>query len=147
MSMGLMDFVMDAKTRIQEVDIQAAEQLMQSGAYQVLDVREPAEFLAGTVIEHALHIPRGILEAAADQAYPAAIPALRDGRESKWLVFCRSGGRGALAADTLQKMGFKHIVNVIGGVDAWSQAGKSMTIPNDAESLVQLKQPCIPINA
>ena len=146
MSMGLIDFVMDAKSRIQEVDIHAAEQLMHSGDYQVLDVREPAEFLSGTVIEHALHIPRGILEAAADKDYAAAIPALRDGRTQKWLVFCRSGGRGALAADTLQKMGFTHVVNVLGGVDAWSQAGKAMTVPDDAESLVQLKQPCISIS-
>ena len=120
--MSLMDFIKDAKSRIKEVDIDAAEGLIAQG-YKVLDVREPAEHAAGA-IDGSLNVPRGILEAAADLEFAKGNPALRDGRESQWLIFCATGGRSALASDTLQKMGFSDVTNVLGGMTAWMEAGK-----------------------
>ncbi len=139
--LGLMDFIKDAKSRINEVDIDTAEKLIEDG-YKVLDVREPAEFLSGA-LENTIHIPRGLLEVAADRQFPGASPQLRDGRDGKWLVLCRTGGRAALATDLLIKMGFKDIKNISGGYDAWAQANKSTVVPSDEESLVKLKQPCL----
>lgn len=141
MAMGLMDFVQDAKSRIKEVDVEEGLKMIMEGC-KVLDVREPAEFLSGA-IEDAVHIPRGVLEPAADMNYPGANPELRDGRGKKWLVVCRSGGRAALATDTLMKMGFTDVTNMIGGMDAWENAGFSTVTPSDENSLVQLKQACI----
>ena len=120
--LGLMDFIKDAKSRIKEVDIDAAESLIAEG-YKVLDVREPAEHNSGA-IDGSLNVPRGILEAAADLQYPKANPAIRDQRDAKWLVFCATGGRSALASDVLQKMGFADVTNVQGGMVAWIEAGK-----------------------
>ncbi len=139
--LGLMDFIKDAKSRIEEVDIDKAESLLKEG-YKVLDVREPAEFLSGT-LENTIHIPRGLLEVAADRQFPGANPQLRDGRDDKWLVLCRTGGRAALATDLLKKMGFKEIKNILGGYDAWAKANKPTIVPNDEDSLVKLKQPCL----
>ena len=141
MPMGLMDFVQDAKTRINEVDVDGGLKMIMEGC-KVLDVREPAEYLAGA-IEDAVHVPRGVLEPAADMNYPGANPELRDGRGKRWLVVCRSGGRSALAADTLMKMGFTNVTSMIGGMDAWESAGYTTITPSDENSLVQLKQACI----
>ncbi len=141
--LGLMDFIKDAKSRIEEVDVDTAESLIQSG-YKVLDVREPAEFLSGA-IEGTIHIPRGLLEVAADRQFPGASPQLRDGRDDKWLVLCRTGGRAAMATDLLTKMGFSDIKNILGGYDAWVNANKATVIPSDDESLVKLKQPCLKV--
>ena len=139
--LGLMDFIKEAKSRIEEVDVDTAEALIKDG-YKVLDVREPAEFLSGA-IEETIHVPRGLLEVAADRQFPGATPQLRDGRDDKWLVLCRTGGRAAMATDLLKKMGFSDIKNVLGGYDAWTKANKATVIPSDDGSLVKLKQPCL----
>ena len=120
--LSLMDFVKDAKSRIKEVDINAAEGLIAQG-YKVLDVREPAEHAAGA-IDGSLNIPRGTLEPAADLAYAKGNPALRDQRDAKWLVVCATGGRSALATNTLQQMGFVDVTNMLGGMSAWIEADK-----------------------
>jgi len=138
----LMDFVIDAKSRIKEVEVNEVPKLMGDG-YRVLDVREPAEYLSGA-INNALHVPRGMLEAAADRNYDGAIPDLRDYRDGKWLVVCRSGARAAMACDVLQQMGYSDVTNVFGGMMAWKEANMPLISPSDEESLVQLKTPCTP---
>lgn len=140
--MTLMDFVKDSKSRIKEVEVEEAMKLIDKG-YRVLDVREPAEYLSGA-IDHSLHVPRGMLEAAADRQYDGAIPALRDNRDAKWLIMCRSGARAAMACDVMQKMGFSDVTNVFGGMMAWKNANLPLVSPSDEESLVQLKTPCTP---
>lgn len=127
--MGLMDFVMDAKSRIKEVDVITAENLISEG-YKILDVREPAEHNQ-LAIEDSINVPRGVLEPSADLQYPKANPELRDNRDAKWLVLCATGGRAALATDTLQKMGFDDVTNIVGGMTAWVEAGKKTVIPID----------------
>ena len=123
----LVDFVTQAKSQIEEIDVLAVNSLMDEG-YQVLDVREPAEFIAGT-IEGALNIPRGVLEPAADRHYAGRREELMD-RNKKWLLFCASSGRSAMAAVVLQDMGFTNIKNINGGLNAWKAAELSISIPS-----------------
>lgn len=122
----LMDFVKQAKSQIHEIEVLNVKPLLDEG-YQVLDVREPAEFMSGT-IEGALNIPRGILEAAADRQYAGRREELMD-RDKKWLLLCASSGRSAMAAAVMQQMGFKHIRNINGGIAAWKAAELAVTIP------------------
>lgn len=121
MSKGLMDFVKEAKAKIKEVDVNQAQKMINEG-YRVLDVREPSEFATGA-IANALNVPRGVIEPAADLQYAGANPALRDARDEKWLVLCRTSGRSAMVADVLQQMGFSDVVNIAGGMLAWEEAG------------------------
>ena len=121
----LTDFLEDAKSRISEVDIENAEQLIAQG-YKVLDIREPHEYETRK-IEGSINIPRGVLEPAADLHFEGANPLLRDSRDAQWLVLCATGGRAALATDTLQYMGFSNVSNIAGGINAWESAGKEMT--------------------
>ena len=136
----LVDYIEDAKNQIEEVTLEEGEAMVQQGI-KVLDVREPGEFLAGC-IAGAMNVPRGVLEPAADLEYEGANPDLRDGRMTPWLVVCKSGGRAALATQTLQEMGFQNVVNLIGGMDAWLEADKAMVIPSDEHMTVSLKEPC-----
>ena len=122
--LGMMDFVNDAKSRIKEVDIDAAEAMIAEGC-KVLDVREPMEH-SGGAIAGALNIPRGILEGAADATNAKGHPDLRDHRDAKWLLVCASGARSAMATDVLQKMGFTDVSNMLGGMMAWTQAEKPL---------------------
>ncbi|CAN8140355.1 rhodanese-like domain-containing protein [Thiomicrorhabdus sp. 6S2-11] len=141
MSKGLMDYVQAAMAEIKKVDVEQAKGLIADG-YKVLDVREPGEYLTAA-IPGAMNVPRGVIEPAADLNYPGANPALRDGREDNWLVVCKSGGRAALATKTLQDMGFSNVVNMVGGMDAWAEAGGATEAPSTENSMVVLKEPCL----
>ena len=91
--------------------------------YQVLDVREPNEFADGS-INGALNVPRGVLEPAADLVAQGR-EEMQD-RDKKWLLFCATSGRSAMATLVLQQMGFKHVKNINGGMKTWADA--EMTI-------------------
>lgn len=109
------DFVAEAKTRIQEVTPQEVEAALAEGEPLVLlDVREPNEYLEGH-LPGAVLVPRGVLEMGAPQAAPD--PAARV------IAYCAGGMRSALAADTLQEMGYTNVASMSGGFRTWLQAG------------------------
>ena len=122
----LMDFVKEAKSQITEVDVSGVVELLDDG-YQVLDVREPAEFNSGT-IDGAFNVPRGLLEAASDNDFPGHNEKMLD-RDKKWLVFCATSGRSAMATAVMQQMGFKNVKNINGGMAAWKSAEMQVVIP------------------
>ncbi|MHB8760408.1 MAG: rhodanese-like domain-containing protein, partial [Thiobacillus sp.] len=86
------------------------------------DVREHGEYEAGH-IKGAHLVPRGILEAAADPAYPKHLPELAAARERQVVVYCATSGRSAMAAAVLQMMGFKNVLNMEGGYIRWVSDG------------------------
>jgi len=122
----LMDFVKSAKSQITEVEVAEVVALLDDG-YQVLDVREPAEFISGT-IDGALNVPRGVLEAASDHQYPGKNENMQN-RDKKWLLLCATSGRSAMAAQVMQQMGFKNVKNINGGMAAWKMAEMHVVIP------------------
>lgn len=91
--------------------ITAAELKNKRKQYYILDVREPDEFAEGH-IEGAVNIPLGKLIRDLNQGI---IP-----KDKHIVVHCRSGGRGAIALETLKKKGFKNVQNLEGGFMAWS---------------------------
>ena len=122
----LMDFVKEAKSQITEVEVSEVVSLLDDG-YQVLDVREPAEYISGT-IDGAMNVPRGLLEAACDRQYPGKNATMQD-RDKKWVLLCATSGRSAMAAAVLQQMGFTNIKNINGGMALWKQAEMHVIIP------------------
>lgn len=137
----LLDYIAAAQAQINEVSIEEGKEMIEQGI-NILDVREPGEYLSGA-IEGAINIPRGVLEPAADLGYAGANPDLRDHRDAKWLVVCKSGGRAALATKTLSEMGFENVYNMIGGMDQWQANGLPMVTPSSEKMTVMLKEPCI----
>ena len=121
--------VAEAKAAIKEVSISELNAALTADAETVLvDVREPAEF-AQQHIPGAVNYPRGVLEmnihnhpkvAASGCAPDMALTQLA---QNPLYVICRSGARSALAAESLQRMGFSRVYSVAGGVQAWLDAG------------------------
>jgi rhodanese-related sulfurtransferase len=85
----------------------------------IVDIREADEYAAGH-IQGALLVPRGILEAACDWGYSDTIPALVQARTQPLVLVCRSGNRTALAALTLQQMGYEQVFSMKTGVRGWN---------------------------
>lgn len=100
---------------------------MLSEGYQVLDVREPAEFLAGSV-DGAVNVQRGVLEPAADLEFKGR-EELQD-RDKRWLLLCSSSGRSAMAIIVLKQMRFKNVKSINCGIDAWKNAEMNVVIPS-----------------
>jgi len=123
-----LDYVNYAKSKITEVDIDMAEQLILKG-YNVLDIREPHEHNEKK-IKGSINIPRGVLEPAACLNFQGANPVLRDARDDNWLIICATGGRSALATETLQSMGFNNVSSIAGGLEAWESAKKETQVGN-----------------
>lgn len=103
----------DAKTRIRETGI---DDLRRQGAALglLIDTREPAEWAAGH-ISGAVPVPRGILEGKIEQLAPDV--------DQPIVLYCASGGRSALAAESLQRMGYRNVLSLAGGFNAWHEAG------------------------
>ena len=116
---SMQDFVMEAKSQIEEIEITEVDTLLTEG-YQVLDVSEPCEFAEGA-IDGSVNVPRGLLEPAADLVLKGR-EELQD-RDKKWLLLCASSGRSAMATLVLKQMGFKNVKNINGGMEAWKDAG------------------------
>ena len=109
-----MDLINEAKQRIREVspkDVQAMRGRKED--IVLLDVREPNEWNLGHV-PGAVHIPRGMLESKVEQAIP---------RDRTIVVYCAAGNRSALAADTMQQMGYGKVTSMSGGWRDWVGAG------------------------
>jgi rhodanese-related sulfurtransferase len=85
----------------------------------LLDIREADEFNA-MHIKESLHVPRGILESACEYDYEETVRELVDARERDVVVICRSGNRSALAAYTLQLMGYQQVCSMKTGLRGWN---------------------------
>ena len=111
---GFLAAVDDAKTRVKEVDIDAYQKLAESGQpFQLIDVREDHEFAAGHA-KGAIHLGKGIIERDIETKIPDKNETL--------VLYCGGGYRSALAADSLQKMGYRNVISLDGGWRAWTGA-------------------------
>lgn len=115
------DLVTQAKTMIHEISLQDAEQAIRV-ADVLIDVREADEFMAGH-LPGAVLIPRGLLEFKL-----TGTPAL-SGRDLNVVLYCKTSGRAALAAQVMQSMGYLNVASIAGGFDAWAAAGKPVVKP------------------
>lgn len=116
------DLVEQARTRIQEVSIADADAAIQA-ADVLIDVREADEFHEGH-INGALNIPRGLLEFKL-----SGTPELGP-RDLNLVLYCKTSGRAALAAASLQDMGYLTVRSIAGGFDAWTAANKPVVKPS-----------------
>ncbi|NNL68265.1 MAG: hypothetical protein HKP30_18595 [Myxococcales bacterium] len=120
MAKGMQELLNEARARIQEIDTEsAAAEIASRPDTLVLDVREGEEYAQGR-IPGSLLIPRGVLEPKAAADSPARDSQLGD-HARPIIVYCGSGARSALAAVTLQELGFRNVRSMAGGFQAWSR--------------------------
>lgn len=112
-SPGFLALVDEAKTRVREVTVDQALAAVNGGDARLIDVREDNEWNAGHA-RGADHLSKGIIERDIEKMVPDKDAAL--------ILYCGGGYRAALAADSLQKMGYTNVTSVSGGWRAWVEA-------------------------
>jgi len=113
-SPGFLKIVDDAKTRIREVSIEETREALNSESARVIDVREDCEWDEAH-IKGAEHLSKGIIERDIETFAP--------NKSSDLILYCGGGYRAALAADSLQRMGYTNVRSMAGGWRAWNEAG------------------------
>ncbi len=112
------ELVAEARAEIEEIPCQGYRH---DGTCVLIDVREPMEFEKGS-IPGAVNIPRGVLEFMV-HTHPALqcdSHPVQEKPDARIVLFCQTGGRSALAARSLQNMGFTNVVSMAGGYQGWS---------------------------
>jgi len=112
------DLVAEAKAHIREIE--PAQVQGRLSDLILLDVREPDEFDQGAV-PGAVLIPRGLLEGSVRSLVPDP--------SAEVVVYCAGGARSALAAKTMQDMGYARVWSMRGGFGAWKAQGHSWQRP------------------
>jgi rhodanese-related sulfurtransferase len=116
---GFLKLVEDAKTRIHELKVDQVKAKRDRGdKFLLVDVREESEW-AKDHIPDALHLGKGIIE----RDIEARIPD----HGAEIILYCGGGFRSALAADNLQRMGYKNVWSMDGGIRVWRERNYPLT--------------------
>ncbi len=118
-SPGFLKIVDDARSRIKETTVDRVKQRLDSGEKLFLiDVREESEF-AKDHLPGAAHLGKGIIERDIEEKVPD--------HDAELILYCGGGFRSALAADNLQKMGYRNVISMDGGIREWREKGYPLT--------------------
>ena len=118
MHSGFEKLVADAKKNVTEISPEDAAARLQNHEAVIVDVREKDEW-DKEHIPHAIHLSRGTIELDIEEKVPDSNAVI--------ICHCGGGGRSALAAENLQKMGYKNVRSMAGGLKAWKTAGLPTT--------------------
>lgn len=116
--------VSEAVAAVPAVSVAAAQQRIQKDPNTlVVDVRDSSEARGGNTIPGAINVAYGNLLFAADAEVPEEWrdPRLQD-HSRPIITHCVLGPLGAIAAKTLQDMGFTNVSYLEGGIEAWKAA-------------------------
>jgi rhodanese-related sulfurtransferase len=112
---GFLKLVKEAKTRIKEEDFRDIKKKLDAGEPMIIvDTREDNEWARGH-IPNAVHLGKGVIERDIEKAIPD--------KDTTLVLYCGGGYRSALAADNLQKMGYRNVISMDGGWRGWTEAG------------------------
>jgi rhodanese-related sulfurtransferase len=111
---GFEKLIVEAKKKITEISPGEAAEKSKSGEAVIIDVREKDEWDEERIPD-AIHISRGTIELDVEEKVP----------DTKTMIICHcgGGGRSTLAAESLQKMGYKNVRSMAGGLKAWKALG------------------------
>ncbi|MGH3737866.1 MAG: rhodanese-like domain-containing protein [Micromonosporaceae bacterium] len=126
MSATAANLVAEAKSHVQNLTPEQVAREAANGA-TVIDLREPAELGYEGMIDGAVHAPRGMLEFWADPTSPYHRQEFDPARRT--ILYCASGGRSALAARTLDGLGYTDVAHLDGGLKAWKAGGQPTVQP------------------
>jgi rhodanese-related sulfurtransferase len=116
------DMVAEAKKRVENLSVDETVRELEGGDALLIDIREPTEREQTGSIQEAIEAPRGMLEFWADPTSPYHREEFDPSR--RIILHCASGGRSALAAATLQDLGYQRVAHMDGGFKAWKEAGR-----------------------
>lgn len=117
------ELVEEAESRVTTITVQEFSARNNDNTL-VIDLRDVRELWREGKIPGALHAPRGMLEFWVDPDSPYYREDFDTSKD--WVLYCAIGWRSALAADTLQNMGFENVSHIGGGFQAWQEAEKDI---------------------
>ncbi|HIN73637.1 MAG TPA: sulfurtransferase [Gammaproteobacteria bacterium] len=108
---GFLGLVEQALSKVPEVDVYQVKNKFDKGEkFVLIDVREDNEWNLGR-IPTAIHLGKGIIE--------RDIESVVEDRNAELILYCQGGFRSALAAESLNKMGYQNVFSMSGGFGAW----------------------------
>jgi molybdopterin/thiamine biosynthesis adenylyltransferase/rhodanese-related sulfurtransferase len=115
------DLIREIKAKIAEVDPKDVHENGSGNGTVIVDVREQHEF-EESHIPGAVHVPRGHLESRIEGAAPD--------KSQHVILYCASGNRSALAANTMQDLlGYENVESLRGGITLWKDRGYEVDVP------------------
>ncbi len=118
-SPGFLKIVDDAKRRVRETTTDDVKSRLDRGEkFLLIDVREESEY-AKDHLPGAIHLGRGVIERDIETRVPDP--------NTLMILYCGGGFRSALAADNLQKMGYKNVISMDGGIREWREKNYPLT--------------------
>ncbi len=109
----------DAKQRVRETTVdQIKSRLDRGDNFVLVDVREESEWQKDH-LPGAIHMSKGVIERDVEQKVPDL--------NAEMVLYCGGGFRSALAADNLQKMGYKNVISMDGGIRGWREKNYPLT--------------------
>lgn len=114
-----LQIVNESRKRVRETSVDEVKARLDRGEKFILvDVREESEF-AKDHLPGAIHLGKGVIERDIEEKVPDLNTPL--------VLYCGGGYRSALAADNLQKMGYKNVLSMDGGIRVWREKGFPLT--------------------
>jgi molybdopterin/thiamine biosynthesis adenylyltransferase/rhodanese-related sulfurtransferase len=115
------DLISDVRKRTKQVSLEDLKRRLEAGEkITLVDVREKDEWRAG-YIPGATSLPRGFLEIQAEQKLPD--------KNARIVAYCAGGTRSALAAATLQELGYTNVETANPGFVRWKDLGYAVETP------------------
>jgi hydroxyacylglutathione hydrolase len=108
---------------LSQIDVEDLHTRLGDGKIRVLDVRRESEWQAG-------HITQA--DWAPLDYFSSALPDLD--RDAPLAVHCKGGYRSMIACSLLQRAGYRNVINVQGGFDAWQKAQLPLATPAPVEA-------------
>ena len=115
------DLINEALAEIETLGFEAAEALLADEGVMFVDIRDPRELEREGKIPGALHAPRGMLEFWIDPTSPYFKNVFGSGK--RFVFYCQSGWRSALATKAVQDMGLAPVCHIGDGFRGWKDAG------------------------
>ena len=112
-SLGFIQICEEARKMVKEVTVEEVLRKLSDGEkFNFVDVREDNEWNEGHA-KGAKHIGKGIIERDIETLIPD--------KKAQIVLYCGGGYRSALAAEVLQRMGYKNVLSMAGGIKAWRE--------------------------
>ncbi|HRF83850.1 MAG: rhodanese-like domain-containing protein [Xanthomonadales bacterium] len=118
---GVKQLVAEANARITTIPVADAKALLGNPGVQFVDIRDVRELEREGMVPGAFHAPRGMLEFWVDPDSPYFKPVF--GEPKRFILYCQSAWRSALATAALQDMGMDNVAHVEGGFNGWKAGG------------------------
>ncbi|MDC0074701.1 rhodanese-like domain-containing protein [Alphaproteobacteria bacterium] len=127
---GYKKLIKDAENEIETLSIEEVLKSIENNDSILVDIRDIRELWREGKITTAIHAPRGMLEFWVDPESPYHKDVFS--KDKKYIFYCQSGWRSALATQTVQKMGLKPVAHMGGGFSEWKKSGLEIekVIPN-----------------